>query len=89
MASFRWTLHALHDLQAREIPSDEVGRTIEQPEATARGADGRMVLMRRYQDAVLGQEMLLRVVVEYDEDVVVIVTAYKTSRVSKYLGSRP
>ena len=41
--------------------------------------------MRRYVDVRLGRPMLLRVVVEETPDERVVVTAYKTSQITKYL----
>ena len=41
--------------------------------------------MRRYFDALLQQEMLLRIVVEETEDETVVVTLYKTSQIDRYL----
>jgi hypothetical protein len=89
MTSPRWTLHALNDLLAREISREEAERTVLAPDRTVPGSDGRTVLMRRYFDHILKQDMLLRVVVEYDGLTAVIITVYKTSKVSKYLGIQP
>ena len=44
--------------------------------------------MRRYFDAVLQTEMLLRVVAEETEAELVIVTLYKTSKFKKYEGEQ-
>jgi len=41
--------------------------------------------MRRYFDAILQQEMLLRVVVEDTENELVVITLYKTSQIDRYL----
>ena len=41
--------------------------------------------MRRYVDVRLGRQMLLRVVVEETPDEWVVITAYKTSQLVKYL----
>jgi len=41
--------------------------------------------MGRYHDAVLGQEMLMRVVVEDAPEEMVVVTVYKTSQIQRYL----
>ena len=49
-----------------------------------RGLGGR-VLMGRYDDLMLHQEMLLRIVVEDAADEMVVVTGYKTSQVQRYL----
>ena len=45
----------------------------------------RRVCMRRYFDAPLGRPMLLRVVVEDAGSERVVVTVYKTSKLTKYL----
>jgi hypothetical protein len=50
----------------------------------------RLVLMRRYFDQILQQEMLLRMVVEETATERVVITVYKTSQIAKYLkGQRP
>ncbi len=41
--------------------------------------------MRRYHDEVLGQEILLRAVIEDTMNEIVVVTVFKTSKISKYL----
>ena len=50
---------------------------------------GRTVRMRRYFDTLLGQEMLLRIVVEESDEKIVVVTAYKTSQIQRYLQQAP
>ena len=45
----------------------------------------RCILMGRYNDPMLQQEMLLRIVVEDAPDERVVVTVYKTSQVQRYL----
>ena len=42
--------------------------------------------MRRYFDAILETEMLLRVVVEETDTELTVVTLYKTSKFTKYEG---
>ena len=41
--------------------------------------------MRRYHDTVLDQEMLLRVIIEETDSELIVVTAYKTSQIGRYL----
>ena len=65
----RWSRHAEKNLADREI---------DRSEAVAAGEPPRQVLMRRYFDRLLQQEMLLRIVV----------TVYKTAQLSKYLKGR-
>lgn len=77
--------HTTQNLYDREIDREEVERTLRNPEFIVPSYEGRQVYMRRYQDAVLGQEMLLRVVVDEMENERVVVTVYKTSRIERYL----
>ena len=63
---------------------DEVERTITRPDSVMPGQWGRRIFMRRYFDAILHTEMLLRVVVDETEDDVTVVTLYKTSKFAKY-----
>jgi hypothetical protein len=55
------------------------------PSSSGRDSRGRMVLMRRYFDEVLRQEMLLRIVVEDAGEETTMVTVYKTSQIEKYV----
>ena len=65
-------------------------RAIAAPEHSVGDPPRRTVVMRRYFDVRLGREMLLRVVVEETPEERVVVTAYKTSRIAKYLkGTAP
>ncbi len=85
MKEVRWSPHALRNLAAREIDQPEAEGTLAAPEAVAPGQPGRNVFMRRYFDMLLGQEMLLRIVVEETAQEIVVVTLYKTSQIEKYL----
>ncbi len=81
----RWSPHALDALNDRKINRLEVLRAVAAPEFVVPDPPGRDVYMRRYFDALLGQEVLLRVVVEEAETELVVVTAYKTSQLRQYL----
>ena len=85
MSAVRWSQHALKNLGDREIQRDEVDRTLAAPDLVAPGQPGRTVLMRRYFDQIVQQEMLLRVIVEQTAEETVIVTIYKTSRIERYM----
>jgi hypothetical protein len=88
--SLRWTSHALVALVDRNIDRAEVEQTIAAPELSVIDPPRRAVLMRRYFDAHLGREMLLRAVIEEKPDERVVITVYKTSQISKYLkGTLP
>jgi hypothetical protein len=85
MKPVRWSRHALESLKAREIDGGDVEAAIEAPDVRRPGQPPRTVLMRRYLDRVLGQEMLLRVIIEETDSEVVVVTAYRTSQFGRYL----
>lgn len=59
---------------------------IAQPDSVVDGRPPRRIFMRRYQDAILHTDMLLRVVVEETAGEFVIVTLYKTSKLKKHEG---
>jgi hypothetical protein len=81
----RWTLHALAALEDRGIDRADVEQTIAEPELSALDPPWRVVLMRRYFDARLERQMLLRVVVEETPRERVVITVYKTSQIGRYL----
>jgi hypothetical protein len=82
----RWTRHALQALIDRDIDRAQVEQTIAAPELSVLDPPQRAVLMRRYLDVHLELEMLLRVVIEESPAERVVVTAYKTSQIAKYLN---
>lgn len=85
MKPFHWSAHALGNLALREIPREEVERTLAEPERLDTVHSSRAVYMRRYRDARLGQEMLLRAVVDEESERRVVVTVYITSKIGKYM----
>jgi hypothetical protein len=85
MKPVRWTSHASQNLADREIEREEAGKTLAGPELVVPDLPGRRILMRRYYDEVLQQEMLLRVIVEDAGDETVVITVYKTSQINRYL----
>jgi len=59
---------------------------IARPDSIVPGQWRRRIFMRRYFDAILETEMLLRVVVEETDTELTVVTLYKTSKFAKYEG---
>ena len=86
MKPIRWSDHARQNLRDREIDLAEAEKTLIDPEYIATGQQSRSIYMRRYQDQVLEQLMLLRLIVEDSATEMVVVTVYKTSQITKYLG---
>ena len=85
MKRVRWSAHALQNLADREIEREQADRTLAAPEFVVAGQAGRKVLMQRYVDRILHQEMLLRMIIEETTDEIIVVTLYKTSQIEKYL----
>jgi hypothetical protein len=85
MKPVRWSPHAIDNLVEREIDRGAAEKTLANPEFVVPGQLPRLVLMRRYFDQVLQQEMLLRMVVEETDTERVVITVYKTSQFVKYL----
>ncbi len=85
MRRIRWTPHALKNLTEREIDRAEAELTLSEAEYVVPAPFNRAIFMRRYHDEVLGQEMLLRAVIEDTMNEIVVVTVFKTSKISKYL----
>ena len=85
MTAIRWTTHTLQNLVDREIDRSEADQTLTSPEFTVLDPPGRRVLMRRYFDSTLQQEMLMRAVVEEGISETVVITIYKTSQLQRYL----
>ena len=87
MKPIRWSAHARKKAAKREVPENEVQRTIVRPDSIVPGQWRRSIFMRRYFDAILETEMLLRVVVEETDTELTVVTLYKTSKFEKYEGA--
>jgi hypothetical protein len=85
MKPVRWSPHAIDNLADREIDRAEAEKTLANPDFMVPGQLPRLVLMRRYFDSALQQEMLLRMVVEDTSTERIVITAYKTSQIAKYL----
>ena len=88
MKPIRWSPHAEKNLIDREIDRTEAEQTLAEPELVEPAQPSRQVLMRRYFDRLLQQEMLLRIVLEDAASERIVVTLYKTSQIGKYLKGR-
>ena len=86
MKPIPWSAHARKKAAKREVQENEVEGTIARRDSLVPGQWRRRIFMRRYFDAILETEMLLRVVVEETDTELTVVTLYKTSRFAKYEG---
>jgi len=84
MKSILWTRHALRELSRREVSREEAEQALAAPDRIVPGNSPRVIYQRRYRDALLGEEMLLRLVVEETEMELVVVTLHKTSKIRKF-----
>jgi len=85
MKPVRFTKHAHENIQKRELDISVVENTIENPDYIVDIGHSRKILMKIYNDTVLDQKMLARVIIEEGNDELVVVTAYKTSQLLKYM----
>jgi len=67
------------------VDREEAEKTLIDPEFIMPNQPQRSLVMRRYFDQVLQQEMLLIIVVEDTDRERVVVTLFKTSQFSRYL----
>ena len=81
----RWSAHAEKKLKHREVDRLEAERTIDHQDDIVPGQAPRSIYQRRYFDAMLGEEMLLRVVIEETATERVVVTLYKSSKPDRYV----
>ncbi|MFZ4677924.1 MAG: DUF4258 domain-containing protein [Nodosilinea sp.] len=80
---FYLTHHAEQELERREIPRDFLDRVLQSPQQIVNERDGR----RAYQsqlDFTNGKVYLVRAIVDEGFEPSVVVTVYRTSRISKY-----
>jgi len=74
-------------MERRQIPEALVRQVVVAPEQVVSSEKGRTVYQSRVQDAVLEAVVLLRVVVEEQPEELLVITAYKTSKIAKYWQS--
>lgn len=73
---------ALKKIQQRKISQQWIEETLNSPGQIVDGYQGRKVRQRKY--GLSGKEMLLRIIVDENEDTFVVITAYLTSQIERY-----
>jgi hypothetical protein len=81
---FRWSLHAIMETNRRGIACEVVEQVVRDPQQVVTLEIGREV-----RQSIDEFGALVRVIVDVESDPVVIVTAYRTSKVEKYWRSPP
>ena len=79
-----FTTHAEEQMGARNISREIVIHTIENAQQRLDGDKGRQIFQSQYFDEIEQKEMLLRVIAEPEDDDLIVVSVYKTSRFRKY-----
>jgi len=83
------TSHARLMMGRRQIGEEDVLYVAASPQQVVSLQGARMVYQSRLHDSIEGKEMLYRIILEQREEEVIIITAYKTSRIDKYwLGEK-
>jgi hypothetical protein len=76
--------HARFEMERRQIAEEAVRQVALVPEQVVPSGKGRTICQSRIVDHSSGKTMLLRVVTEERQGQLFVVTAYRTSKVSKY-----
>jgi F0F1-type ATP synthase delta subunit len=85
MKTIRFTDHALEEIAERKMTFDEVVALLRR--STQVVPDKQFDFRTIYQEKIIsrrGKPLLLRIVVEEDENEIVVVTSYVTSRIKRY-----
>lgn len=79
----RFTEYAEDKLRRRNLPRDLVKQVATKPEQVAEEG-ARTVAQSRYTDTTTGKAYLLRVIYEQQGQDRLVITAYQTSKITKY-----
>lgn len=84
IANYRLTEHAREEMARRQIAEDDIASVLAAPEQIGSVRQGRNVYQSRIEAGKLPQKYLLRVFVDVDREPPEVVTAYRTSKITKY-----
>ena len=88
IAEYRLTDHARQEMRRRQISEDDVANVLAAPEQWETVREGREVFQSRGRSGDPPRTCLLRVFVDTDREPPAVVTAYRTSRITKYWRNR-
>ena len=81
--NYRLSKHAREEIARRDIPVQTVESILDKPQQVVLDATGKRVYQSKV-DFHAGKTYLVRVVVNEEGDVPLVVTVYRTSKVDKY-----
>jgi len=77
--SIKFTKHALERMKIRSITKEEIIDTINNPDKKTNDSFGNIIVQK------VEKKFLLRVFYYIEENSKIVITAYKTSKLTKYL----
>ena len=80
---YRLTPHALDEVSRRGLTPEQVESVLTSPEQIVPASGGRMAYQSKM-ELPDGRMMLIRAIVEEEQDGLVVVTVYRTSKIAKY-----
>jgi hypothetical protein len=84
ITEYRLSEHAVKEMTRRGITEEQVAIVLRAPEQSEPVREGREVYHSRFALGEPPKTYLIRVIVDYDREPPVVVTAYRTSKVEKY-----
>ncbi|MGB3517294.1 MAG: DUF4258 domain-containing protein [Elainellaceae cyanobacterium] len=81
--NFRFSNHALEEMEKRKVPISFVEAILENPQQTLQ-QDEEITIYQSQFDFGTGKLYLLRVFINITVDPAVVVTVYRTSQIKKY-----
>ncbi|MBW2595645.1 MAG: DUF4258 domain-containing protein [Deltaproteobacteria bacterium] len=76
--------HAVFEMKRRGIEKESVKEVVERPQQKIPSRNNKIILQSKYLDSLQNKEMLLRVIGKRTGKEILIITAYKTSRIDRY-----
>ena len=76
--------HALFEMKRRGIEKESVKEVVERPQQEIPSRNNKIILQSKYLNGLQNKEMLLRVIGRKSGKDILIITAYKTSRIERY-----
>ncbi len=80
----RFTEHGITSLAKRFIEKKTVENAVNTPDNISESYENRKVYSKKYFDAELSKEMLLRIIIDEYSTELVVITVYKTSQFDRY-----
>ena len=84
ITNYRLTQHAKEEMARRQIGEDEIAKVLASPEQVKSVRQGRNVYQSRIEAGNPPKKYLIRVFIDIEREPAEVVTAYRTSKITKY-----